>query len=134
MILNIRTKEDYELYILSLERYILSFKNSNYYSFPERQFKDALNNLIVFVSDATDGAEYGIIAGQFYPYNTILSVNNRLKKQSKELPIWHKSLNDLRYFNSEVSSRDFRFINDIDHLPESTIYRNKKHIWLQEEG
>ena len=125
MILNIRTKEDYEIYIESLKRYILSFKSSNYYGFPKSKFKDALNNPVVFVSNATDGAEYGIVAGQFYSYKTILFVNNKLKKQSKDLPIWHTSLDDLRYFKSQVSSKDFRFINDIDNLPESVIYRKK---------
>ena len=125
MILNIRTKEDYEIYIESLERYILSFESSNYYGFPESKFKDALNNPVVFVSNATDGAEYGIVAGQFYSYKTILFVNNKLKKQSKDLPIWHTSLDDLRYFKSQVSSKDFRFINDIDNLPESVIYRKE---------
>jgi len=121
MILNIRTKDEYETYLSQLDKFILEFENSQYYGFDKSKFKDALNNPVVFVSNSCDGAEYGIIGGEFYSYNTIKLVNNKLKKQSKELPIWHSSLGDLRWFKSQVASKDFRFINDIDNLPESIL-------------
>ena len=114
--------------LIKLDNFILEFENSQYYGFDESKFKDAIRNPVVFVSDSGDGADYGITAGEFYSYNTILFVNNKLKKQSKELPIWHSSLVGLIYFKSQVSGKDFRFINDIDNLPESileTIIRKK---------
>mgnify|MGYP003130803072 CR=1 FL=1 len=119
MILNIKSKNEYEIYLSQLDNFILEFENSQYYGFDESKFKDAFNKPIVFISDSGDGAEYGIIAGEFYSYNTIKFVNNKLKKQSKELPIWHSSLGDLRHFKSQVASKDFRFINDIDNLPDA---------------
>lgn len=119
MILNIKSKNEYETYLNKLDNFILEFENSQYYGFDESKFKDAIRNPVVFVSDSGDGAEYGIIAGEFYSYNTIKFVNNKLKKQLKDLPIWHSSLGDLRYFKSQVASKDFRFINGIDNLPES---------------
>jgi len=80
-------------------------------------FEDALGNRIVLVSESRDGEEYGIEPGKFYPPSLLITINNKLKKEGKDLPIFHSDYDSLDYHVSYVWSVDYRFIHAIDKLP-----------------
>ena len=94
-------------------------------AFHNSEFKDNLGNKAVLVSDATDGAEYGILNGELYPPSLILHINGLLKAEGKDLPIWHSDYKSLEYHTRQVCSRDFRFIHQIDALPKTAEDRRK---------
>ena len=84
-------------------------------------FRDQLNNKTSIVSQSNDGFKYGIVAGQFYPYGVLKNICERLKREGKDLPVFHSSLESLEYHVGYIIDKDFRFINGIYDLPVDEI-------------
>jgi|TARA_R110000823_G_scaffold189517_10_gene321357 hypothetical protein len=114
-----KTKQDYERYTEKLTKLSQKIRKFNLHN--QYRFTDELGNNVVLVSDANDGADYGIQDGQFYPINLILHINNLLKAERKALPHNHSDYESLTYHVGHVCSRDYRFIHRIDALPDEDV-------------
>ena len=114
MIQNITTQKQYETLCEYLSELLESVR-----SLIHALFTDQFGNKTFLVSQPNDGAEYGIHAGVFYPYGLLSNIIDRLKKEGKDLPIFHGDVDSLSYHVGHVCSKDFRFINGIDQLPET---------------
>ena len=112
-----KTKQDYESYTEKLTRLSQRIRRANLHN--RSCFTDALGRDVVLVSDANDGAEYGISDGELYPPTLILHINRLLRAEGKDLPHFHSDYNSLTYHVGYVCSRDYRFVHDIDSLPET---------------
>lgn len=121
MIQNITTQKQYETLCEYLSELLESVR-----SLIHALFTDQFGNKTFLVSQPNDGAEYGIHAGEFYPYGLLSNIIDRLKKEGKDLPIFHGDVDSLSYHVGHVCSKDFRFINGIDQLPETDEDRRKE--------
>ena len=121
MVQNIKTKKQYETLCEYLSELLESVR-----SLIHALFTDQFGNKTFLVSQPNDGAEYGIHAGEFYPYGLLSNIIDRLKKEGKDLPIFHGDVDSLSYHVGHVCSKDFRFINGIDQLPETDEDRRKE--------
>ena len=128
---NFTTQKQYNLYcdylkaLCGIVKDALGISSDKSKGFPNKSFKDNLGNRAVLVSDPTDGDQYGILSGELYPPSLILHINDLLKAEGKDLPIWHSDYKSLEYHTRQVCSRDFRFIHQIDALPKTADDRRK---------
>jgi len=122
---NFTTQKQYNLYcdylkaLCGIVKDALGISSDKSKGFPNKSFKDNLGNRAVLVSDPTDGDQYGILSGELYPPSLILHINGLLKAEGKDLPIWHSDYESLEYHTRQVCSKDFRFIHQINALPEN---------------
>ena len=71
------------------------------------------------VSDVNGGEFYGIESGKYYPTKLLLRLNRLIQTEGKYDWIqWHSTYDGLDYHVSQVCSKDYRWVNGIDSLPE----------------